>query len=150
MEAASRSPLEPLPDLPVEEPLDAAVQRAKAPPAAAPAPLPDAAGATGAAPPKDPAQTGITLIDAAMLVLEPGSTVMPAPPVAAAAPVVPPAELELVLEDPVVEELLTSPPPPPVAKPATPPPAAAPAAAASSPAAAKDPPRDERVPIIRT
>ena len=148
MEAASRSPLEPLPDLPVEEPLDAAAQRAKAPPAAAPAPLPAAAGATGAAPPKDPAQTGITLIDAAMLVLEPGSTVMPAPPVAAAAPVVPPAELELVLEDPaVVEELLTSPPPPPVAKPATPPPAAA---AASSPAAAKDPPRDERVPIIRT
>src|SRR5580765_7008234 len=139
MEAASRSPLEPLPDLPVEEPLDAAAQRAKA--------LPAAAGATGAAPPKDPAQTGITLIDAAMLVLEPGSTVMPAPPVAATAPLVPPAALELVLEDPaVVEELLTSPPPPPVAKPAPTPPATA----ALSPAAAKDPPRDERVPIIRT
>lgn len=148
MEAASRSPLEPLPDLPVEEPLDAGAQRAKAPPAAAPTPLPAAAGVTGAAPPKDPAQTGITLIDAAMLVLEPGTNAIPPPPVAAAAPVVPPAELELVLEDPaVVEELLTSPPPPPVAKPATPTPAAA---AAAAPAAAKDPPRDERVPIIRT
>lgn len=151
MEAASRSSLEPLPELPLEEPLDVAAQGAKRQSAAA-ASVPAAAPTLNAAPeataPKDPAQTGITFLDPAMLVLDPGATAPPSPAaeVAAAAPKAHAAELELVLEDPaVVEELLTS-APPPKAAPATPP--AAPAATA--PPVPKDAPRDQRVPIIRT
>lgn len=151
MEAASRSPLEPLPDLPVEEPLNAAAQRAQPQTPAAPAAAipPTVNAAPDAAPPKDPAQTGITFLDPAMLVLDPG-TALPqsAPEVAATPPMAPAAELEL-LEDPaVVEELLTAPPPPPAKPAATATPAAAPAPSAA--ATPKDAPRDERVPIIRT
>ncbi len=147
MEAASRPPLEPLTDLPVEAPLDGPAQpKAAASPPATPA---------GAA--KDPAQTGITFLDPASLVLEGAESA--APPVAAAAPAAPAAsELELVLEDPaVVEELLTTPPPAPpkpVAFVSEPAPTLTPSAPQSSgtlSSGAKPEARpDVRVPIIKT
>jgi hypothetical protein len=100
---------------------------------------------------KDPAQTGITFLDPASLVLEPGTASEVPPSIAAAAPVVSAAEELQLLEDPaVVEELLnTAPPPPPkTTTPAATPP---PAATAATPAAATDAARTEaRVPIIKT
>jgi len=161
MEAASRPSLELLPDLPVEEPLDAAAPRSSPPAAPGSAAVAPATPATpavaGATSPKDPAQTGITFLDPAALVLE-GAAAGATPPAPAEPPVVrPAADLELVLEDPaVVEELLTAPPaaparPAPSAAPAptlTPPPASA---KVTSPAAAGDAARIEaRVPIIKT
>lgn len=152
MEAASRSSLELLSDLPVEESLEQAAPRSTPSAAAAAAPVvPPAANAAAA--PKDPAQTGITLLDPASLVLEGGSAETAASPVAP--PVVQAADdLELVLEDPaVVEELLTTPPPPApksaaaAASAPTLTPAAAPAPAA---AAAAEPRAEVRVPIIKT
>ncbi len=160
MEAASRSSLEPLSDLPVEEPLEPTAQRSTPNAAGTPAPVVPPAPViaplvnAGAAP-KDPAQTGITFLDPASLVLE-GAFAEPAP-AAAAPPVVQAAEnLELVLEDPaVVEELLTTPPPPPPKPPAaaasapTLTPAAPPAPAAAASASA-EPRAEMRVPIIKT
>jgi len=173
MEAASRPPLELLPDLPVEEPLDSA-QRAARPPE--PPVLPAAPGAVDS---KDPVQTSIQFLDPAALLLAtaevpalspaattPASGPAPGEPAAAAAKAVPrsePApqapELEL-LEDPaVVEELLTAPPPPPPvpkplpAEPApTLTPAAPPQASTGASAAPKDsaPRLEARVPIART
>jgi hypothetical protein len=142
MEAASRPPLELLSDLPLEEPVDAAAQR----PPASPAPV--APAVSGGPTPKDPAQTGITFLDPAALVMEPAAAPEAPPSLAAAAPVVSAAEELELLEDPaVVEELLTAPPPPSPAKTT---PAAAPVAAAT-PAAATDAARTEaRVPIIKT
>ncbi len=149
MEAASRPPLEPLADLPVEEPLDGAAAQPKAP--SPPAAAPPAAA-------KDPAQTGITFLDPASLVLE-GAESTAAPEVPAAAPAKPAAEeLELVLEDPaVVEELLTTPPPPPpkpaafISEPApTLTPAAPQSSAAASPGTKPEPRPEVRVPIIKT
>jgi hypothetical protein len=136
MEAASRPSLEPLPDLPVEAPLDT------------PAPKPTAAGAAGdTSAPKSVEQTGITLLDPASLVLDGGAVPPEAPPVLAAAPsTAPPSgEYELTLEDPVVDEMLTAPPPPPVVKSA--PPVSAPPVTPAAP----EPARTEgRVPIART
>jgi hypothetical protein len=156
MEAASRPSLELLPDLPLEQPLEQATQRQAPPAAASPAPPPVPAN-PGAAPPKDPAQTGITFLDPAALVLEgaaPAEPALsgPAPPVVQAA-----SDTELVMEDPaVLEELLTAPPPPPkppVAAPAssnTPSltPESKPVAAAVAPAAEAR--AEVRVPIIKT
>jgi hypothetical protein len=149
MEAASRTSLEPLPDLPVEAPLESAAPRAAQPtPAAAPAPEASAA-------PKDPSATGITLLDPESLVLEGTLGAEPVLPIAAPPVVQAADELDLVLEDPaVVEELLTSPPPPapkPPAPAANSPkltPTAAPAAAATPTAA--EPRAEVRVPIIKT
>jgi hypothetical protein len=174
MEAASRPPLELLPDLPVEEPLDSA-QRA-APPVAPPV-LP-AAPAPGTES-KDPVQTSIQFLDPAALLLAtaeiPALAAAPAPkadaaPAAALEPAkaaprsepgasapAPTPELEL-LEDPaVVEELLTTPlPPPPAPKPLpaapapTLTPATPPAATAASAAKESAPRLDARVPIAKT
>jgi hypothetical protein len=154
MEAASRTSLEPLPDLPVEAPLESAAPRA-APPAPGVPVAPAGAIADAGAGPKDTSSTGITLLDPESLVLEgaiPGEPTVSiaAPPVVQAAD-----DLDLVLEDPaVVEELLTRPPPPapkPSAAPANSPtltPTATPATAtAAAPAEAR---AEMRVPIIKT
>jgi hypothetical protein len=150
MEAASRPPLEALPDLPVEEPPDPAKAHAGAS-AATPAPAAAPAGAE-AAQSKDLEQTDLNFIDPEIFLAAgqaaSAKPVMTATEQAAKAPE-PPLELELVLEDPVVDEMLTAPPPPP--PPVTPAPAAAlkptssesPAEAAAARAAA-------RVPIAKT
>jgi hypothetical protein len=143
MEVASRPSLEPLPDLPVEAPLEPSAAAQKAP-AAAPAP----AAATAAAPAKSTEATGITLLDPDSLVLDGAAAPPEAPPVLAAAPAAPApqSEFELTLEDPVVDELLTSPPPPPA-----PPPAKSAPAVTPTPAAAPNSARTEaRVPIAKT
>jgi hypothetical protein len=150
MEAASRPPLEALPDLPVEEPLNSPKARPAA--SAAPAAVPAGAEASKS---KDPEQTGLNFVDPEMF-LAPGQAASAIPVVnaseqSAKAPE-PPPELEL-LEDPVVDDLLTAPPPPP------PPPAPvtpAPAAAALKPAATESPAEvaavraAARVPIAKT
>ncbi|HEY1873780.1 MAG TPA: hypothetical protein VGG67_05190 [Steroidobacteraceae bacterium] len=149
MEAASRPPLEALPDLPGEEPVDPAKARAKAP--AAPATAPATAEADK---PKDPEQTGLNFVDPEMF-LAPGQAASAVPVVNAAAESAkaPEPALELELEDPVVDDLLSAPPPPPP----PPSPAAAPtAAAALKPAAAESPAvaaaerAAARVPIAKT
>ena len=172
MEAASRPPLELLPDLPVEEPLDPARRTA---PLAAPPVLP-AASASGADP-KDPVQTSIQFLDPAALLLAtaevPALSTPPRADPAPAAPAATPAnaapksearafpapapELEL-LEDPaVVEELLTTPPPPPPvprplpASPAPTHPVGAAGLQGAAAAAKESAPRVEaRVPIAKT
>jgi hypothetical protein len=144
MEAASRPPLEPLPDLPIEAPLDTARAASKpAAPSAATSPV------AGAAADKDTGQTGLNFVDPELF-LAPGNE--PANiPVVNAAPTteaVKPAEThELMLEDPVVDDLLTAPPPPP--KPAAPPAAAAPVPQ-PAPAPANADRDTARVPIART
>src|SRR5215469_10675923 len=105
MEAA-RPPLELLPDLPVEEPLDATKAKAAAPaPTAAPAPAEaPAKPAAETEPPQDSDPTGLNFVDPEMF-LAPGAS-------ASAIPVVNPVSdaklpeptLELELEDPVVDE----------------------------------------------
>ena len=150
MEAASRPPLEALPDLPVEAPLDSA----KAPAGAAAAPGGPSAPAETAKP-KDPEQTGLNFIDPEMF-LGQGQPATAVPVLNAAGPASKPAEpeLELVLEDPVVDDMLTAPPPPP-------PPAAAPRPEAAASAAPKATPAESgadaaaaraaaRVPIAKT
>jgi len=154
MEAASRPSLEPLADLPAEAPVDAA-PRAQAPAAAA-----TSSPATAEAGGKDPAQTGITFLDPAALLLEGSAPGQPeVPKVAAEAPPKAASEdLELVLEDPaVVEELLTTPPPPPPTPAALAPeapPTLTPAPSAPKPqggtAPAAEPRAEARVPIIKT
>jgi hypothetical protein len=145
MEAASRPPLEALPDLPAEEPVDPAKVRAKAP--AAPATVPAAAEA---AQPKDPDQTDLHFVDPEMFLADgQAASAVPVVNAAAEATKAPEPVLELELEDPVVDELLTAPPPPP------PPPVAAPApaprpAAAESPAVAAAERAAARVPIAKT
>ncbi|MBS0581244.1 MAG: hypothetical protein JSR36_18465 [Proteobacteria bacterium] len=148
MEVASRPSLEPLPDLPVEAPLEPSGASTKAPavtPAASATAA--AAAATGSAPAKSIESTGITFLDPDSLVLE-GAAGSETPPVLAAAPAAPAAqsEVELTLEDPIVDELLTAPPPPPA-----PPPVKSAPAAAPVPAATPDRARTEaRVPIAKT
>jgi hypothetical protein len=148
MEAASRPPLEVLPELPVEEPLDSAKVRAD-PPAASP-PVPAAAGA---AQPEDPDPTGLNFIDPEMF-LAPGQAASAVPVVnaaeqAAKAPE-PSPELEL-LEDPVVDDLLTAPPPPaPPPPPAAPTPAAALKSGSESQGGAAAARAAARVPIAKT
>jgi len=138
MEAASRPPLELLPD----EPADARAPR-KEPSA------PGAASLQSAAAPTDTGQTGLNFIDPEMFLAagEPASAA-PAGNNGAAAPPPTDSSVELVLEDPVVDEVLTAPPPPPVA------PAAK---AAPSPKASPEPPASAaavraaaRVPLAKT
>ncbi|MBV8145514.1 MAG: hypothetical protein JO184_10950 [Gammaproteobacteria bacterium] len=139
MEAASRPPLEALPDLPVEEPLESGKSRAA-----------PASGAANAEKGKDPAATGLNFIDPEMF-LAPGQASSAVPVVSATeqSAKAPTAEIELTLEDPVVDDLLTAPPPPP-------PPPVAPAAATSAAAKADSPAEAAamraaaRVPIAKT
>src|SRR5450432_167198 len=145
MEAASRPSLEPLPDLPVEAPLDTPAAPAKAA-AAVSAP---AVAVGESAPAKQTEQTGITFLDPASLVLDTAEVPALSPPVLAAAA---PAdsstkEYELTLEDPVVDEMLTAPPPPPLAKSA---PVVAAPAAAVAPAVPDSVRTEALVPIART
>jgi hypothetical protein len=154
MEAASRPPLEVLPELPVEEPLDSAKVRGD-PPAAPPA-VPAAAEA---AEPEDPDPTGLNFIDPEMF-LAPGQAASAVPVVNAAGQAAmapePSPELEL-LEDPVVDDLLTAPPPPAPPPPAVTPtpaagptPVAAPKSTSESPAGAAAARAAARVPIAKT
>jgi hypothetical protein len=151
MEAASRPPLELLPDLPVEEPVDGASAR-KEPPSTPRAAASTAAPVKSAAPSRDPEQTGLNFVDPEMFL---SADEKPAATQAVAAP--PPAAdsgLEL-LEDPVVDEMLETPAPvKPAAAPAREPPAALASAAkpaaiesAASAAAAR---AAARVPIAKT
>jgi hypothetical protein len=157
MEAASRPPLELLPDLPVEEPLDvAAVPREPLP-----ASSPD--GAAPAAGSRDPEQTGLNFVDPEMF-LAAGQQPSAVPVAAAAsAPVKDDEVHELMLEDPVVDDLLTTPPPPAPPAPAAaaaparaappPTPPVTPTAAAGKPAAVREEAAarmSARVPIART
>jgi hypothetical protein len=163
MEAAS-PPLELLPDLPVEEPLDPAMPARAAPAAASPAAT--SAQRTATASIADGERGDLDFLDPEMF-LDPGpDDLVTAPPAAPPATARPAHDgLELVLEDPVVDELLTTlpPPAPPAPKPLPP---AAPVAAAtgrgqptpgSAPKAAALPAatRDDlsttsRVPILKT
>ena len=146
MEAASRPPLEALPDMPVEEPLDSTKPRAA--PAAGGSPAPPA----DAAMPKDPEQTGLNFVDPEMF-LAAGQAMSSVPVVNAAdnSPTEP--ALELVLEDPLVDDMLTAPPPaapqPPVAAPASaaPAPKRTPESSAAEAAAVR---AAARVPIAKT
>jgi len=125
MEAASRPPLEALPDLPVEEPLEPTRLRAQPATAAGAAPARAAPAA-----PKDPEQTGLNFVDPEMF-LAPGQAATAVPVVNASeqSARAPEPALELVLEDPVVDDMLTPPPP------RTPPPVAVAAPAAAAPKA---------------
>jgi hypothetical protein len=152
MEAASRPPLELLPDLPVEEPVDAA----RSPPQAATAPAAAAAATPGgAAVPqaRDPEQTGLNFIDPEMFLAagqSPSSIPVLNASAAPAAASPPPDSGELTLEDPVVDDLLTGTPPAP--KPAPPPPAASASESQSKESArAQNTARESaRVPIAKT
>ena len=150
MEAASRTPPEALPDLPVEAPLDPAKPRSTTGAASAT----PSTGAAEPAKPRDPEQTGLNFVDPEMF-LGPGQLATAVPVATAAEPAskTEEHELELVLEDPLVDDLLTAPPPPP-APAATPP---APAASAApkaiqpeSPAEAAAARAAARVPIAKT
>ena len=114
MEAASPPPLQGLPELELEEPLDSPRLRPEPATAAGAAPTRAAAAA-----PKDAAQTSLNYVDPEMF-LAPGQAATAVPVVNASeqSAKAPEPALELVLEDPVVDERLTAPPPP------TPPPVA--------------------------
>jgi hypothetical protein len=153
MEAASRPPLEPLADLPVEEPLDAAAApkgpqaAAAAPVAAQAAPAAPAAGTTS----KSPEQTGLNFVDPEMFL---ATGVLPTAVAVTPAAKEPDPPLALELEDPVVDEILTAPPPPAPPPPATEPSKSPLSLTPDSPAAAKSAPateeRSTRVPIAKT
>ncbi len=158
MEAASRPPLESLPDLSVDEPLSVAAKPkdSVAAPSAAAAAAKTPASAAAAPVAVDPAQTGLNFIDPELF-LKPGQEQSAVPVVngADAAARKPEPEIELELEDPVVDEMLTSPMPPPV-PPAPPKPAMTPAAAATAAATVADKAAGNaqretaRVPLART
>jgi hypothetical protein len=149
MEAASRPPLELLPDLPVEEPLDNAATPREPP--VLPAAAAGASAKSSAPAARDPEQTGLNFVDPEMF-LAPGqdSSAVQATTVATPKASEP---LELVLEDPVVDDMLTAPSAAPAAAAPAPAPAAkstaAPQAARSvTPTAAER--TAARVPIART
>jgi len=145
MEAASRPPLEPLSDLPVEEPLDISAPRKEpqAAPSAPATPQPESPSLAS----KSPEQTGLNFVDPEMF-LATGRYPALAPVEEPAKPPEPPPGLELELEDPVVDDMLTAPPPPP--KPAVAPAVAAPSAAKGEAAPAVREERSSRVPIAKT
>jgi hypothetical protein len=146
MEAASRPPLELLPDPPAEAPAGAARKEPSAPSVAAAPAMPAVA-----APSADTGQTGLNFVDPEMfLAAGEQASAVPVGNTGSAAPKATDSSLELVLEDPVVDEVLTAPPPPPApvtpaAKPA--PSTKAPAESASNPAALR---AAARVPLART
>src|SRR5207245_1650213 len=138
MEPAPRPPLEPLAELPVEEPLDAGVPP-REPPAAAGAPAaPTSAGAVE--PSEDADEADLNFTDPELF-LAPDDPAGAAPAVSLAeAPKPPQAPLTLALEDPIIDALLTTPALPAQAairspRAATPPRSAAPARPPSIPAA---------------
>jgi len=155
MEAASRPPLELLPDPPAASPDATATHKEPSTPSLAPAPAKPAPAAS-----KDTGQTGLNFVDPEMfLAAGEQASAIPVGNTASAAPKAADSSLELVLEDPVVDEVLTAPPPPPP----PPPPAAvalvpaAKAAAASSTKAPAEAPANAaalraaaRVPLART
>jgi hypothetical protein len=158
MEAASRPPLEPLPDLSIDEPSPVAAKPKDSAAAAAAAVGAGKTPASAAAAPAavDPAQTGLNFIDPELF-LKPGQEQSAVPVLngADAAAHKPEPEIELELEDPVVDEMLTSPMPPPVPpappKPAMTAPATATAAAPVADKAAGNAQRETaRVPLART
>src|SRR5437763_1866428 len=108
MEPAPRPPLEPLAELPVEEPLDAGVPPREPPAAAAGAPAaPTSAGAVERSEDADEADLNFTDPE---LFLAPDDPAGAAPAVSLAeAPKAPQAPLTLALEDPIIDELLTTP-----------------------------------------
>src|SRR5579863_8744702 len=140
MEAASRPPLELLPDLPVEEPLDNAATPREPP--VLPAAAAGASAKSSAPAARDPEQTGLNFVDPEMF-LAPGqeSSAVQATTVATPKASEP---LELVLEDPVVDDMLTAPSAAPAAA------APAPTPAAKSTAAPQAARSAARVPIART
>src|SRR5215472_6937613 len=142
MEAASRPPLEALPDLPAEEPQDPA--KARAGTSASPA-----AGAEEAKS-KDPDPTDLNFIDPEIfLAAGEAASAKPVMNLAEQAAKAPEPPLELELEDPVVDEMLTAPAPPP--PPVTPAPAAAlRPASTESPAETAAARAAARVPIAKT
>src|SRR6184192_498274 len=101
MEPAPRSPLEPLAELPVEEPLDADVPPRKPPAAADGAPAaPTSAGAV---------EADLNFTDPELF-LAPDDPAGAAPAVSLAeSPKPPQAPLTRALEDPIIDELLTTP-----------------------------------------
>ncbi|HYM29270.1 MAG TPA: hypothetical protein VET66_14065 [Steroidobacteraceae bacterium] len=141
MEAASRPPLEPLSDLPVEEPLDTTTPRQE-PQAAAAAPAAAQPDPTSLAS-KSPEQTGLNFVDPEMF-LATGKYPTIVPVEEPAKPPEPPPGLELELEDPVVDVMLTAPPPP---KPTVAPTPAV-TKTEATPAAREE--RSTRVPIAKT
>src|SRR5579862_469780 len=153
MEAASRPPLELLPDLPVEEPFDSAMAPARAPAGSHSSP-PSGSAAAG----RDPEQTGLNFVDPELFLGE-GQKASAIPLSAAtSAAKDAPESLELVLEDPVVDDLLTAPPPsaaaaqPAAHKPVTasPPVALAPTPAKAAMVEPSSARAAARVPIART
>src|SRR5207248_1875671 len=108
MEPAPRPPLEPLAELPVEEPLDAGVPPREPPAAAAGAPAaPTSAGAVE--PSEDADEADLNFTDPELF-LAPDDPAGAAPAVSLAeAPKPPQAPLTLALEDPIIDELLTTP-----------------------------------------
>src|SRR5207249_2932421 len=108
MEPAPRPPLEPLAELPVEEPLDAGVPPREPPAAAAGAPAaPTSAGAVE--PSEDADEADLNFTDPELF-LAPDDPAGAAPAVSLAeAPKAPQAPLTLALEDPIIDELLTTP-----------------------------------------
>jgi hypothetical protein len=144
MEVAARPPLEPLPDLPVEAPIESATSAAPAPaaaPGASPAPAQPA-------PAKSLDSTGIEFIKPEAL-FGPDALAAAAPPVLEPAKPAPPKpEEELTLEDPVVDQMLMEPPPPP--KPAAPPPAPLAEAKPPTPSANTVPAGAAMVPLAST
>src|SRR5205823_7845258 len=108
MEPAPRPPLEPLAELPVEEPLDAGVPPRKPPAAAAGAPA--AQTSAGAVEPSEDADEADLNFTDPELFLAPDDPAGAAPAVSLAeAPKPPQAPLTLALEDPIIDELLTTP-----------------------------------------
>jgi hypothetical protein len=126
MEAASRPSPEPLPDLPVEEPPDAAAST-KGTPAVRSAAAPAAAAETAVTAGKRSEETGLNFIDPEVfLAAGQKPSAAPVSTTSSASAKEQERAQELLLEDPVVDEMLTAPVPPPAA-------AAAPAAAAKPP-----------------
>src|ERR1700739_2435941 len=130
MVAATRPPLEPLSDLPVEEP-QRGTSQARTPPHAASqkatAQRASAAGAPAPEPPKDPAQSGLNFVVPELYLAGSEPTETPAAAPAAARTPTPGIDstLEVMLEDPIVDEMLLN--SAAASSPANPAPAAAPA-----------------------
>src|ERR1700739_4288686 len=142
MVAATRPPLEPLSDLPVEEP-QRGTSQARTPPHAASqkatAQRASAAGAPAPEPPKDPAQSGLNFVVPELYLAGSEPTETPAAAPAAARTPSPGIDstLEVMLEDPIVDEMLLN--SAAASSPATPAPAAAPAPPAAPELTLSDP-----------
>jgi hypothetical protein len=151
MEASPRPSLEPLAELPVEQPLDAGVPPKEPPTVAAGAPAPPPA--TGSVEPsKGPEHADLNFTDPELYLAPADPRVAAVSAASPAAPSQPPEPpLELTLEDPVIDELLTTPAPPPKA-------AAPPAPGTSKPSADQPalhairtaPAAPARVPVAKT